>query len=136
MKKIHLISGLVMVLIFVLSGQYLKMTLPPFEGVMDGNRMMWRASHIYLMMSAVVNVVAGMYYQPFTSVLAVWAQKIGSISVIASQAVLLAAFTIEPAQNDIERLYTVFGCLLLLFGTFIVFLGWLYDSFKAKNKGN
>lgn len=132
MKKFHLLSGLAMVLVFVLSGLYLKSTLPSFEGVLDGNRMMWRASHIYMMMSATVNVMSGIYYRPFPYSLAAWLQRFGSMMVIVSQAVLLAAFAVEPARNMIERPFTLVGCVLLLFGAFFVFLGWCCQSYKAQ----
>ncbi len=99
---------------------------------MDGNRMMWRASHLYLMMSAVVNLTAGLYYRPFSSVLAMWMQRLGAVLVIASQPVLLAAFAIEPARFSVDRFYTRVGCDFLLYGSFIVFLAWCYQRYGAK----
>lgn len=131
MKKVHLLSGLVMVFVFVLSGQYLEATLPP-EGPLDGNRMMWRASHLYLMMSAVVNVMAGLYYRPFSFAPAMWVQRLGSGLIIASQPVLLTAFAIEPARFSVDRFYTRVGCDFLLYGSFIVLLGWCYQGYRAK----
>jgi len=132
MKKIHLATGLFMVVAFVLSGQYMGRVLPPFDGSIDGSRMMYRASHIYLMMAAVVNVTAGMYYQPLRARGAAWLQRGGSALVIVSQFFLLLAFVQEPAQNMLARPWTFAGCLSLLFGAFFVFLGWLYQLHRDR----
>ena len=133
MKKTHLTTGLIMVLIFVVSGLYLKFTLPPFDGNLDGNRMMYRASHVYLMMAAAVNVMAGIYFHAFKALLASRLQKLRSSLVILSQPILLLAFAIEPARNVVERFFTLIGAVCLLFGVFFIFLGWWYQIYTNKN---
>ena len=123
MKKLHLITGLIMIVVFVLTGQYLLRILTPFDGVLDGNRMMYRASHVYLLMSASVNVIAGCYYKSLPRSLPALAQKGGSLLLLLSQPVLLLAFIFEPANNIVDRPYTLTGCILLLTGVFLTFTG-------------
>lgn len=132
MKTIHFISGLLIILIFIGTGQYLKFTLPPFDGTLDGNRMMYRASHVYLMMSGAINMIAGCYFTQFKTSIQIWAQRIGSIMILLSQPVLFLAFVIEPANNMVERTYTISGCLLLLGGTFITVLAYSCQSVKTR----
>ncbi len=130
-KTIHLVSSLIMLLIFVASGQYLNFVLPPLEGTLDGNRMMYRAGHVYLMMSASVNLACGVYYTAFAGGLAVWLQRIGAWLVITSQPVLLWAFLVEPGDNATDRVLTQLGCIALFVGAVVMFLAWVRQHFNS-----
>ena len=124
MKTLHLLSGLLMMLLFIVSGQYLNFVLPPLEGTIDGNRMMYRAGHIYLMMAAAINIACGMYYTTFAAPLAAWLQRIGAVLLIASQPLLLWGFLLEPGNNTADRLYTQLGCFAIFAGIAVGFSGW------------
>ena len=58
MKRIHLVFGLVLVLVFLLTGQYMEYvhnrTLP------DGIRILYRSRHIYLLLNALINITLGL----------------------------------------------------------------------------
>lgn len=129
-RKIHLISGLVMMLLFLLSGQYLNFVLPPLNGTLDGNSMMYRANHVYLMMAAAINMACGIYYTAFIPLVAAWLQRIGATLVIGSQPLLLAAFLIEPGNNTPDRIYTQLGSIMLFIGISLTFIA----SLKSANK--
>ncbi len=130
MQKIHLVSGVVLLLIFLLSGQYLKATLPAFDGVIDGRRMMYRASHVYILMIALLHVAIGIYYQPFAQKLQRLLQHAGSFLLLLAAMLLLAAFAIEPAQQSVERSLTVSACVSALIGVGSMALAALFRRYR------
>ena len=59
MRKTHLILGAVFFALFLISGRYMGQVLPEFTGELDGTRMMYRASHVYLLYASLLNLLAG-----------------------------------------------------------------------------
>jgi hypothetical protein len=117
MQRLHLISGILLLLIFALSGQYLKAILPALEGPIDGQRMMYRASHVYILMIGLLHLVLGIYYQAFEQGLQRLLQQAGSLLLCLAAVLLLWAFATEPAVHSTERSLTVIGCVLALAGS-------------------
>ena len=117
MRNFHLVTGVLFLIIFALTGQYMNSILPPFSGELDAQRMIYRASHIYILMASLINLLVGIYYQPFEHKLHKILQHLGSSFLLIAQPVLLAAFIFEPSMNLVDRPYTLVGCWLLLVGS-------------------
>ena len=62
MKRFHLIFGGLVILIFILTGQYMDKFLQHLEGMADGPRMMYRTRHIYILLSGLLNLAVGAYF--------------------------------------------------------------------------
>ena len=62
MKRFHLIFGFVVIIIFLLTGQYMDKFLQHLEGMADGPRMMYRTRHIYILLSGLLNLAIGTYF--------------------------------------------------------------------------
>lgn len=114
MRKTHLISGLLFFALFLASGRHMGQVLPEFSGELDGLRMMYRASHVYLLYASLLNLLAGAYWRPV--VLRRRTQLIASGLLLLSQPVLGAAFLLEPAHLMVARPFTLIGALLALAG--------------------
>ena len=59
MRRFHLILGLVVVVVFLLTGQfmeYMHNRLLP-----DGMRMLYRSRHIYFLLAGILNLSLGLY---------------------------------------------------------------------------
>ena len=100
MKRIHFVFGLVLVLVFLLTGQYMEYvhnrTLP------DGVRVLYRSRHIYLLLNALINIALGLYVQYAPSGWRRSLEIIGSVLIIVAPAFLLAGFF----MNRLEELIT------------------------------
>jgi hypothetical protein len=116
MQKIHLVSGVALLIIFALTGQYMKNSLALPEGDFNAQRMMYRASHIYLLFAGCVNTLVGCYWSKLESVAAGYIQSLASLLIVVSQVFLLLAFYYEPPVVDQDRILTVLGCVSLLAG--------------------
>ena len=97
MKKVHLILGLVMVVVFLLTGQYMEYVhnrlLP------DGARLLYRSRHIYLLLNAFVNISLGLYVQYSVHGWRRTLQIIGSVLIMIAPGFLLAGFFYEPPRG-------------------------------------
>jgi hypothetical protein len=114
MRKTHLISGLLFFALFLASGRHMGQVLPEFSGELDGLRMMYRASHVYLLYASLLNLLAGAYWRPVA--LRQKTQMFASGLLLLSQPVLGLAFLLEPAQNMVTRPFTLAGAVLALAG--------------------
>ena len=114
MRKAHLISGLLFFALFLASGRHMGQVLPAFSGELDGLRMMYRASHVYLLYASLLNLLAGAYWHPVS--LRRRTQLLASCLLLLSQPVLGLGFLLEPALNLAGRPYSLAGAILALAG--------------------
>ena len=114
MRKAHLSSGLLFFALFLASGRHMGQVLPAFNGELDGLRMMYRASHVYLLYASLLNVLAGAYWHPVS--VRRRAQVLASCLLLLRQPVLGLGFLLEPALNLLERPLSLAGALLALTG--------------------
>ena len=117
MRKTHLISGLLFFALFLVSGRHMGQVLPAFSGELDGLRMMYRASHVYLLYASLLNLLAGAYWRPVA--LRHKTQLIASSLLLLSQPVLGLGFLLEPAQNMVARPFPLAGAVLALAGVIL-----------------
>ena len=61
MKNTHLIFGLLLVFVFLLTGQYMEYVHN--RTLTDGVRVLYRSRHIYLLLNALINITLGLYVQ-------------------------------------------------------------------------
>jgi hypothetical protein len=129
MNRIHRIVGVFTVIVFLGTGVYLRMRFPDLYAENESIRFLFRANHVYILFSGLLNVVAGLSL-PFSEIL--WRKKVqqtGSWLLLASTPAFLIAFIVEPMQASPMRPITVAGAILALIGVALHFVA----SQKAKN---
>ena len=132
MNRFHLITGVLTIAVFLVSGVYMLLELNLPEQDMDAQRMMYRASHIYLLFVGCLNVMVGAFMASDNSLKVTRIQFLASVSVILSQPILVAAFIVEPRAIDSDRLLTLLGCVLVLVGSLAVFSQKIWQSMVRK----
>jgi len=114
MKRIHFVFGLVLVLVFLLTGQYMEYvhnrTLP------DGVRVLYRSRHIYLLFNALINIALGLYVQYAPSGWRRSLEIIGSVLIIVAPAFLLAGFFYEPSRGANQTIIAPYGIFATAIG--------------------
>lgn len=103
LKTIHLATGIAGIVIFVVTGQYMSIVLQGLAGMADGPRLLYRTSHLYLMWSALLNLVVGYYFVSATTIGARALQAIASALLLLGPPLILLGFFIESPANNIER---------------------------------
>ena len=120
----HVGFGLLVVVAFLLTGQYMNRFHEHLRGMPDGQRMLYRSRHIYILLAGLLNVGLGTYLRLRPARLARALQLLGSALVVAATCLLVAAFFYEPPLANPEHvplsrlgLYGIFaGTLLHLLG--------------------
>jgi hypothetical protein len=128
LKKAHLIVGLIALVIFPLTGQYMRIYLADDFAASDRLRFSMRANHIYILLSALIHLSLGSYLR--VSVKRLWAnlQTAASMLLFLSTALVIAAFIAE-FKMGIKRPITLLAMVLASSGT-------LLHAFNAYRNGS
>jgi len=115
MKRFHLIIGLTVVVIFLLTGQYMEYVhnrlLP------DGTRMLYRSRHIYLLLAGLLNLILGIYFVRQPRGWRRTVQTVGTIFIVLSPGLLLAGFFYEPQRGPDQTMVAPLGIFSIAIGT-------------------
>ena len=125
MKWFHLVFGLVLFLIFTITGSYMRVDFPDKDVIPQDLRLLMRSRHIYILFSSLIHITLGIYLtmQPKT-----WqrmVQILGSVILTVASGVLLYAWYVETYRyqhfSDASRegIYlSLAGVILHLIGGF------------------
>jgi len=116
MRKLHLIVGLVGIAVFLGTGLYMFRGFPDLYGANESVRYMYRANHVYVLLSSLINVAFGIYLVPLQTGWKARLGRIGSALLILSPLLLCYAFFAEAPKATPERVFTGLGVFALLLG--------------------
>ncbi|HJQ26001.1 MAG TPA: hypothetical protein VKA60_18935 [Blastocatellia bacterium] len=119
MKRLHLVVGVLTLIVFILTGQYLRRAYPNMTGVDDGLRMLLRSRHLYIMLAGAVNTALGLYLTGQAPGWRTLVQRTGSVLLLIAPVLLIVGFFVEAPRGQLDRplapfgLYAVFGGIVL-----------------------
>lgn len=119
MKLLHLIVGALVLVAFLLTGQYMDYLDVRSGALGEGARMMFRSRHIYLLLAGLVNLGVGSYFSERGQGWRRDLQLLGSALVVAAPALMLAAFFTEPGVPGLRRHFTLPAIIILSVGTLL-----------------
>lgn len=118
MRRFHQIFGLLLIIAFLLTGQYMDIYLNHLIGVEDGVRMLYRTRHIFILLAGLLNLGLGAYFTYRQEMWRKLLQVSGSGLIILASFLFIIAFFYEPTLTG---LYTP----LSHWGTYTIFAGTL-----------
>ena len=105
LRTFHLALGIIGLIAFVLTGQYMGIFLNGLAGMADGPRLLYRTSHLYLMWSSLLNLIVGYYFVAAIGRGARALQVLSSALLIAGPPLILTGFFVESPANDLDRVF-------------------------------
>jgi len=117
MKRFHLIFGIVVVVVFLLTGQYMEYV--DNRHLPDVTRMLYRSRHIYLLLTGLVNLVIGTYFVPRPRGWRRTLQIAGSLLIVLSTGLLLVGFFTEPRRGPDQTMLAPLGIYAVALGTLL-----------------
>ena len=117
MKRVHRVAGVIALAVFLATGVYMRTHFPGIYRGDAGIRMQFRASHIYILLTALLNIGIGTYFFPQAQRWRRVLQRLGSILILPATPLVIAAFFYEPPRGSMQRPVTLLAVILLLAGT-------------------
>lgn len=119
MKRFHLVFGLVVLIVFLLTGQYMDRYHNHLEFMADGPRLLYRTRHIFILMSGLLHLGIGTYFtsRPTTTRRAL--QITGSMLITVATVSFTIAFLYEPRLENLETPLSLAGTIMIAVGTLL-----------------
>ena len=107
MSWFHLIFGIVMFVVFVTTGKFMRVDFPDKDAIPQELRLLMRSRHIYILFSALIHLALGVYLQLRPQLWRKVLQFGGSAVLVLSSGFLIWAFVVETYSyqhfSDLSR---------------------------------
>jgi hypothetical protein len=103
LRSIHLAVGLVGVLVFAGTGQYMRVVHAGLYGMADGPRLFFRSAHIYLLWASLLNLALGCYLERLRRGALSRLQLVGSVAILAGPPLLCLSFFSAQYNPSLSR---------------------------------
>jgi hypothetical protein len=132
LRNAHFIVGIVSLIVFLATGQYMHWWHGHLYGMENTPRLLFRSAHIYLLWSGLLNTVLGLYFQSCEIRWCRMLQQLGSIAILLSPPLLLAAFFLEPWLSELVRPYARPAIYIAFGGTLAHLVATIGDRVQLK----
>ena len=116
MARFHLVFGLVLFVIFLVTGQYMRADFPDKEAIDQTLRVLMRSRHIYILFSALIHIGLGLYFIPRVGTWRKALQYSGSAVLLGSSILLVIAFIQETYSFGVFSELSRYGIYTSLAG--------------------
>ena len=116
MKRSHLIFGAILVVVFLLTGQYMDKFYHHLRDMPDGPRMLYRTRHIFILLSGLLNLGIGTYIQQRRALRGRICQWSGSGLIALAALLFVAAFFYEPTLANLKTPLSHWGMYAIVAG--------------------
>jgi len=117
MKRLHLIFGLLVLVIFLLTGQYMHRYYNHLVGMSDGPRLLYRTRHIFILLAGLLNLGIGIYFSYRHERWRKLLQLSGSILIMLASVLFIAGFFYEPKLANLYTPLSHWGAYAIVAGT-------------------
>jgi hypothetical protein len=131
LAPLHRWVGLGTLVVFLVSGQYMRFHQPPMPELDPGPHLMFTSRHIYMLAAALVNITLGAYVVRATGRRRRWVQALGSALLVLSAVLLIAAFVFEPMSGRGRTAVSSYGLYSLFAGALLHFAASLRTSTRT-----
>lgn len=119
MKRFHLIFGLTVLVVFLLTGQYMDRFHYHLMYMADGPRMLYRTRHIFILLAGLLHLGIGTYFSYRPTPKRRGLQIAGSVLITIATVLFTIAFFYEPHLDDLDSPLSLLGTILIAVGTLL-----------------
>ena len=117
--KFHIYLGITIVIIFLLTGQYMRHNYNSLQDMEMMNRALFRAGHLYILLFGLIHAALGSSFKIAEKSVLQNFQKIASVIMCIATFLVIYAFFTELPSESIERPVTSMSLYLILLGVSI-----------------
>lgn len=114
--KLHFYSGILIVVLFLLTGQYMHHQYDHLRAMELMQRALFRAGHLYILLFGLIHIGLGINLHRVQHSLWRTVQWLASVITFAASALVIFAFFTELPPPQIERPLTRFSLYMILAG--------------------
>ncbi len=103
LRTIHLLVGIAGLVVFAGTGQYMHWVHGGLQTMADGPRLFFRSAHIYLLWSALLNLMLGCYLVRLPRGILRRMQFVGSLAIVLGPLLLGTSFFVEQHNVGLLR---------------------------------
>jgi hypothetical protein len=133
MKPLHLIFGLLVLVVFLLTGQYMSHYYNHLVGMSDGPRLLYRTRHIFILLAGLLNLGIGIYFSYRRQLWRKALQLFGSILIMLASLLFIAGFFYEPKLADLYTPLSHWGTYTIVAGTLFHLISGVRQTSAATN---
>jgi len=128
MKRFHQLFGVAVVIVFLLTGQYMDHYHNHLNGMQDGMRMLYRTRHIYILLAGLLNLGIGSYFAQRSVPWRKTLQVLGSGLIVVASGLFIVAFFYEPRLTGLDTPLSHWGMYTIGAGTLFHFFSGLQQD--------
>jgi hypothetical protein len=119
MKRFHLIFGLIVLVVFLLTGQYMDRFHEHLRHTADGPRMLYRTRHIFILMSGLLHLGIGSYFGYRVQTWRRALQILGSALITIAPILFTIGFFYEPYLQGLHAPLSKIGVIIMAVGALL-----------------
>jgi hypothetical protein len=123
MKNFHLIFGVLLFIVFAVTGKYMRWDFPDKELIPQDLRILMRSRHIYILFSALIHLLLGVYLQISPKKWQRILQISGSVFLFLASGLLIWGFIYDTYYAKTFSDFARFGIYLSLGGVAFHLIG-------------
>jgi magnesium-transporting ATPase (P-type) len=128
MNYAHLIFGIILFVVFLVTGKFMRWDFPDKEIIPQDLRLLMRSRHIYILLSSLIHIALGVYLQIHAMIWRKVLQIFGSLLLILGSVLFVWAFIYETYTTQHFSELSRFALYTTLAGVVVHLLG----GFKMK----
>jgi hypothetical protein len=118
MKRFHLVFGVVLLVVFLLTGQYMDRFLEHLRNMADGPRMLYRTRHIFILFSGLLHLGIGTYFRYRLGARRIL-QIVGTLLLTIAPILFIIGFFYEPHLRGLYAPLSKVGVIMTAIGTLL-----------------
>jgi hypothetical protein len=119
MKRFHLIFGLIVLVVFLLTGQYMDRFHEHLRYTPDGPRMLYRTRHIFILLSGLLHLGIGSYFSYRAETWRRALQILGSVLITIAPVLFTIGFFYEPNLQGLYAPFSKRGIIIIAVGALL-----------------
>ncbi|HEX8068494.1 MAG TPA: hypothetical protein VF546_00985 [Pyrinomonadaceae bacterium] len=131
MRKLHLTFGILVLIAFMLTGQYMDKYYNHMVGVPDGVRLLYRTRHIFILLAGLINLGLAAYFNYRPGLWPRVLQLLGSALIFIASLLFVAAFFYEPRLANLYTPLSHWGAYTIAAGIVLHLLSGVSQSKAA-----
>ena len=123
MSYLHLIFGIVMFVVFLITGKFMRVDFPDKDAIPQEFRLLMRSRHIYILLSSLIHIVLGVYLRIQTEAWRKALQIFASVLLITGSVLFVWAFVHETYTARHFSNLSRYALYVTLLGTILHLIG-------------